>query len=92
MATQNDTDEQTITVNAPLEAAEAGWVKWCASGHAKLGKEYAVRFEPASGARETHVYLSGGGSTSAAREELSRFKQQLESDAAGIRDSALPNP
>ena len=76
MATQDD--EQTITVNAPLEAAEAGWVKWCASGHAKLGKDYAVRFEPASEAQTTHVYLSGGVSTTAARDELARFKQQLE--------------
>ena len=78
MATQDD--EQTITVNAPLEAAEAGWVKWCASGHAKLGKDYAVRFEPASGTQKTHVYLSGGASTQAARDELSRFKQRLETE------------
>jgi uncharacterized membrane protein len=75
---QTGTDEQTITVNTPLEAAEAGWVKWCASGHAKLKNDYAIRFEPARGAQGTEVHLSGGGSTDAIREELRRFKQQLE--------------
>jgi hypothetical protein len=73
-----DTNEQVITIKAPREAVEAGWVKWCASGHAKLGNDYAIRFDPASRAQETDVYLSGGASTSAMREELSRFKQQLE--------------
>ena len=73
-----DTDEQTITINAPLEAVEAGWVNWCASGHAKLRNDYAIRFEPASDAQGTEVHLSGGGSASAVREELSQFKQKLE--------------
>ena len=48
-------------INAPLEAVEAGWVKWCASGHAKLRNDYAIRFEPASEAQGTEVHLSGGG-------------------------------
>ena len=73
-----DTDEQTITINAPLEAVEAGWVHWCASGHAKLRNDYAIRFEPASEAQGTEVHLSGGGSASAVREELSQFKHALE--------------
>jgi hypothetical protein len=73
-----DTGEQAIIINAPLEAVEAGWVKWCASGHAKLRNDYAIRFEPASEAQGTEVHLSGGGSASAVREELSRFKHQLE--------------
>jgi hypothetical protein len=75
---RTNTDEQAITIKAPLETVERGWVKWCASGHAKLRNDYAVRFEPAAGERETDVYLSGGGSTSAVREELSRFKHELE--------------
>lgn len=75
---QTGTDEQTVTVNAPREAAEAGWVKWCASGHAKLRNDYAIRFEPALGARGTEVHLSGGGPSGTIREELRRFKQQLE--------------
>lgn len=75
---QTDTDEQAITIRAPLEAVEAGWVQWCASGHAKLKNNYAIRFEPAPGTQGTEVHLSGGGSASATRDELSRFKQQLE--------------
>lgn len=70
--------EQAITVKAPLEAVEAGWIEWCATGHAKLKNDYAIRFEPAPAARETEVHVSGGGSTGTLREELRRFKQQLE--------------
>ena len=73
-----DTDEQAVTIKAPLEAVEAGWVKWCASGHAKLGNDYAIRFEPAPDGQATEVHLSGGGPASAVREELSGFKQELE--------------
>ena len=73
-----DTDEQAVTINAPLEAVEAGWVKWCASGHAKLGNDYAIRFEPAANDLATEVHLSGGGPASAIREELSGFKHALE--------------
>lgn len=70
--------EQAVTVGATLEEAEAAWVGWCASGHAKLRNDYAVRFEPAPDARGTHVYLSGGGSKGTIRKELRRFKQLLE--------------
>jgi hypothetical protein len=73
-----DTGEQAITIKAPLEAVEAGWVNWCASGHAKLRSDYAIRFEPASEAQGTNVHLSGGGPASTVREELSRFKHELE--------------
>jgi hypothetical protein len=72
------TEEQAITIKASLDEAEAAWVEWCASGHAKLKNNYAVRFEPAPGARGTEVHLSGGGSTGTIREELRRFKQRLE--------------
>ena len=72
------TTEQAITVEAPLEAVEAGWIEWCATGHAKLKNDYSVRFEPAPGARGTEVHLSGGGSTATIREELRRFKLQVE--------------
>lgn len=75
---QTDTDEQAITIKAPLEAVEAAWVKWCALGHAKLRNDYAIRFEPASGAQGTEVHLSRGGPASAIREELNRFKEGLE--------------
>ncbi|RPI47867.1 MAG: hypothetical protein EHM55_26310 [Acidobacteria bacterium] len=75
---QTDTDEQAITIKAPLEAVEAAWVKWCALGHAKLGNDYAIRFAPAPGARGTEVHLSGGGPTGVIREELNRFKYQIE--------------
>jgi hypothetical protein len=71
-------DEQAVTVRAPLEAAEAAWVDWCASGHSRLKDNYAVRFEPAPAARGTEVYLSGGGSKGMIREELERFKERLE--------------
>jgi hypothetical protein len=88
--------EQAITLKAPLEVVEAAWVEWCASGHAKLKNNYAVRFEPAPGARGTEVHLSGGGSTGTIREELRRFKQRLEtgevllSDGPGLARPARP--
>jgi hypothetical protein len=79
------TTEQNLTVEAPLEAVEAGWIEWCATGHAKLKNDYAIRFEPAPGARGTEVHLSGGGSTGTIREELRRFKQRLETvETVGI--------
>ena len=76
--TFDSNDEQAVTVRATLEEAEAAWVAWCASGHAKLKDNYAVRFEPAPGARGTEVHLSGGGSKSRIREELRGFKQLVE--------------
>jgi hypothetical protein len=88
--------EQAITVKAPLEVVEEAWIEWCASGHAKLGNEYAVRFEPAPGARGTEVHISGGGSTTTIRDELRRFKQRLEtgeilrSDGPGLFRPAQP--
>jgi hypothetical protein len=72
------TTEQAVTVKAPLEAVEAGWIQWCATGHAKLKNDYAIRFEPAPVSPGTEVHLSGGGSAGTIREELRRFKQQLE--------------
>ena len=72
------TTEQAVTVKAPRETVEAGWIQWCATGHAKLKDDYAIRFEPVPAARETEVHLSGGGSAGTIREELRRFKQQLE--------------
>jgi hypothetical protein len=89
-------EEQAVTVRAPLEEAEAGWVHWCASGHARLKNNYAVRFEPAPGARGTEVHLAGGGSKGTIREELRRFKQLLEtgeiplSDGPGLWRPAQP--
>jgi hypothetical protein len=89
-------DEQAITLKAPLEAVEEAWVEWCASGHARLGSDYAVRFEPAPGARGTEVHLSGGGRTGMIRDELRRFKQRLEtgeilnSDGPGLLRPAQP--
>src|SRR5688572_4573723 len=90
------TTEQAITIKAPLEAVENGWVQWCASGHARLKNDYAIRFEPAPGARGTEVHLSGGGSHGVIREELRRFKQRLEtgeiptSDGPGLSRPAQP--
>ena len=89
-------DEQAITVKAPLETVEEAWVEWCASGHAKLGNDYAVRFEPAPGARGTEVHLSGGARSGTIRDELRRFKQRLEtgeilkSDGPGLLRPAQP--
>jgi len=88
--------EQAITIKAPVEAVEEGWIQWCASGHAKLRNDYAIRFEPAPGARGTEVHLSGGGSAGTIREELRRFKQRLEtgeiqlSDGPGLSRPAQP--
>jgi hypothetical protein len=90
------TSEQATTIKAPIDAVENGWVQWCASGHARLKNDYAIRFEPAPGARGTEVHLSGGGSTGAIREELRRFKQRLEtgeipmSDGPGLSRPAQP--
>ena len=90
------TEEQAITIKAPMEAVENGWVQWCTSGHAKLKNNYAIRFEPAPGARGTEVHLTGGGSGGTIREELRRFKQQLEtgeipvSDGPGLSRPARP--
>lgn len=89
-------DEQATTVHAPLERAEEAWMQWCTSGNARLKSNYAVRFEPAPGARGTEVRVSGGGSKGAIREELRRFKQFLEtgevlmSDAPGLWRAAQP--
>lgn len=89
-------DEQAVTVKAPLEIVEAAWVEWCASGLTRLKNDYAVRFEPAPGARGTEVHLSGGGSSGTLREELRRFKQRLEtgeipmSDGPGLSRAAQP--
>jgi hypothetical protein len=90
------TAEQAITVRSPLEAVEAGWLDWCASGHSKLKNNYAIRFEPAPGARGTEVHLAGGAPTGTIREELRRFKQRLEtgeipmSDGPGLSRPAQP--
>jgi uncharacterized membrane protein len=70
--------EQAVTIRSPLEEVEAGWVKWCASGYARLKNNYAVRFEPAPGARGTEMHLAGGGSKGTVRQELRRFKQLME--------------
>jgi hypothetical protein len=92
----NVTNEQAITIKAPLEAVEEGWVRWCASGHAQLRNDYAIRFEPAPAARGTEVHLAGGGSAGKLREELRRFKQLVEtgeiplSDGPGLSRPAQP--
>jgi len=85
-----ETGEQAITVKAPLEAVEAGWEQWCASRYARLASNYVVRFEPAPGARGTEVHLAGGGSKSTIREELRRFKQQLETGEISVSDGPGP--
>jgi hypothetical protein len=88
--------EQATTIKAPLEIVEEAWVQWCASGYAKLKNNYAIRFEPAPGARGTEVHVSGGGSTGTIREELRRFKQRIEtgeipmSDGPGLSRPAQP--
>jgi hypothetical protein len=90
------TNEQAITVKLPLEAVETAWDAWCASVHQKIRNNYAVRFEPAPGARGTEVHLSGGGSKSTIREELRRFRQWVEtgeipvSDGPGLWRAAQP--
>jgi hypothetical protein len=89
------TDEQAITVKASLETVEAAWMEWCLGQHT-LGTDYAVRFEPAPGARGTEVHIAGGRSAGAVREELRKFKQRLEtgeipiSDGPGLSRPAQP--
>lgn len=80
------TEEQAVTVKAPLEVTEAAWIEWCVSGHSRLKNNYAVRFEPAPGARGTEVHLSSGGWRSTTREELRRFKQLLETGQISVSD------
>lgn len=90
------TREQATTVKASLEEVEAAWLGWCASGESRLRNNYAVRFEPAPGARGTEIHLSGGGSSGTIRDELRRFKQRLEtgeipvSDGPGLSRPAQP--
>lgn len=79
-------DEQAVTVLGPIEKAETAWVDWCASGHARLNDDYAIRFEPAPGARGTEVHLSGGGSKGRTKDELRRFKQFLETGEVAASD------
>jgi hypothetical protein len=89
--------EQAVTIRAPLEEVETGWVKWCASGYARLKNDYAVRFEPAPAARGTEMHLAGGGSKGTIREELRRFKQLMEtgeipvSEGPGLWRPAQPH-
>ena len=88
-------DEQAITVKASLETAEAAWMDWCL-GQNSLGRNYAVRFEPAPGARGTEVRVQSGRSAGVVREELRKFKQRLEtgeipiSDGPGLSRPAQP--
>lgn len=86
-------DEQAITIRAPLEVVENGWVQWCATGHAKLKNDYAIRFKPAPGARGTEVHLTGGGPRGTIREQLRRFKRMLETGEIPVSDgSGLSRP
>ena len=88
-------EEQAITVKASLETAEAAWMEWCL-GNNTLGHNYAVRFEPAPGARGTEVHVASGRSAGTVREELRKFKQRLEtgeipiSDGPGLSRPAQP--
>ena len=88
-------NEQAITVKAPLEIVEAAWVEWCV-GRDTLGENYAVRFEPAPGARGTEVRVLSNRSSGSVREELRKFKQRLEtgeipiSDGPGLSRPAQP--
>lgn len=90
------TQEQGITIKAPLEAVEAAWLPWCTSGLSQLNGDYVIRFEPAPGARGTEMHIAGGASTGTIREELRRFKQRLEtgeipmSDGPGLSRAAQP--
>jgi hypothetical protein len=89
-------NEQAVTINVALDTVESGWIEWCESGHGRLKNNYAIRFQPAPGARGTEVHLSGGGSTGTIREELRRFKQRMEtgevpmSDGPGLWRPAQP--
>lgn len=88
-------EEQAITVKASLDAVEAAWMEWCL-GRNTFGHNYAVRFEPAPGARGTEVHVAGGRSAGAVRDELRKFKQTLEtgeiliSDGPGLSRPAQP--
>lgn len=88
-------DEQAITLKAPLEMVEAAWVEWCI-GQDTLGPNYAVRFEPAPGARGTEVHVLSDLSAGSVREVLRKFKQRLEtgeipiSDGPGLSRPAQP--
>ena len=85
-------NEQAITVKAPLEIVEAAWVEWCV-GRDTLGENYAVRFEPAPGARGTEVRVLSNRSSGSVREELRKFKQRLETGEIPISDGpALSRP
>ena len=78
-------DEQAITLRAPLEIVEAAWVEWCV-GQDTLGHDYAVRFEPAPGARGTEVHVLSDRSAGSVREELRQFKQRIETGEIAISD------
>jgi hypothetical protein len=78
-------DEQAITLKAPLEIVEAAWVEWCV-GHDTLGRNYAVRFEPAPGARGTEVHVRSDRSAGSVRQELRKFKQRLETGEISMSD------
>lgn len=88
-------DEQAITVKASLETVETAWMEWCV-GESTLGNSYAVRFEPAPGARGTEVRIASRRSAGLVREELRKFKQRLEtgeipiSDGPGLSRPAQP--
>jgi uncharacterized membrane protein len=79
--------EQAVTIRSPLETVENRWLEWCASERIRLNRNYAVRFEPAPGARGTEVHLVGGGSAGTVREELRLFKQQIETGEIPLSDS-----
>ena len=81
----NPADEQAITLRAPLEVVEAAWVEWCV-GHDTLGRNYAVRFEPAPGARGTEVRVLSDRSAGSVRDVLRKFKQRLETGEVPISD------
>jgi hypothetical protein len=78
--------EQATTINASMDAVEAGWVEWCAEGGLNLTKDYAIRFEPAAGARGTEVRLAANYSRSTIREVLRQFKQRIETGEVPISD------
>jgi hypothetical protein len=85
-------DEQAITLRAPLEVVEASWVEWCV-GQDTLGQNYAVRFEPAPGARGTEVHVLSDRSAGSVREVLRKFKQRLETGEVPMSDGpALSRP
>ncbi len=83
--------EQAITIKAPIRAVEAAWVEWCAENRLTLKTDYAVRFEPAPGARGTEVHLVGGGSPGTLREVLHQFKQGIETGEVPMPDGPGPS-